>query len=341
MNQNILFTCAGRRNYLINYFKAALKGHGQILAADMSFIAPAMAEADIAIKVSDIYSNTYFDELLDICKKYQVTAIISLNDLELPLLTARKAMFEAVGTKVLVSSEKVIEIGADKWETYKFLIEHGFKSPRTFIELDKAKEAIKKGEIQFPVVIKPRWGSASIGIDFAKNEDELELMYSLQSLKLKSTILANLSASDLDRAILIQEKLKGVEFGMDVVNDFDGNFVNCFTRQKLSMRAGETDKAKSVSGGGFVTVGKKLGETVKHIGNMDCDLFIEENGDMYVLELNPRFGGGYPFSHEAGANTVAAYISWLNGEKNVSKHFNYKEGLIFSKYDKLMPIKEV
>ena len=150
-------------------------------------------------------------------------------------------------------------------------------------------------------------------------------------------MLAEASKEDIRHAILIQEKITGTEFGMDVLNDFEGNYVGTFVRQKLAMRAGETDKAISVIDERFNKVGKIIGENLKHIGNLDCDVF-EHAGALYVLELNPRFGGGYPFSHEAGINTAAIYIEWLKGNKDIIKHFNHKKGLMFSKCDMLIKV---
>ena len=124
---------------------------------------------------------------------------------------------------------------------------------------------------------------------------------------------------------------------MDVLNDFEGNYFGTFVRQKMQMRSGETDKAISVIDDKFEQVGKTIGENLKHIGNLDCDVF-EHNGELYVLELNPRFGGGYPFSHEAGNNTAAIYIEWLKGNKNVTQHSNYQSGQMFSKCDRLLKV---
>lgn len=334
---NILFTCAGRRNYLINYFKEALKGNGKVFATDMQLTAPALVDADVAIQVPAIYSEDYISSLLQIVKENNIDCVISLNDLELPILSAAKAEIEKLGAKVIVSNEEAINISFDKWETVKFLESVGLKSPKTFIDFEKAKEAIQNGELKFPLVIKPRWGSASIGIDFPEDIEELELAYKLQTIRLKRTILAEASKEDIDHAILIQEKIPGKEYGMDVLNNFEGCNVGTFVRQKLQMRSGETDKAISVIDERFEIVGKMIGENLKHIGNLDCDVF-EHNGELYVLELNPRFGGGYPFSHEAGVNTAAIYIEWLKGNNDISDFIKYKDGMMFSKCDRLLRV---
>lgn len=335
---NILFTCAGRRNYLVNYFKEALKGRGKVFASDMQLSAPALVDADEAIQVPGIYEADYIPVLKQIVGKHDIKAIISLNDLELPLLSEHKAELEVLGAKVIVADENAIAISFDKWKTVSFLEKSGLKSPKTFIDIEKAIEAITSGELNFPLVVKPRWGSASIGIEFPEDMEELKLAYQLQTLRLGRTILKEASKDDLSHAILIQEKIPGREFGMDVLNDFDGNYVGTFVREKLAMRSGETDKAVSVIDPRIENVGRRIGESLKHIGNLDCDVF-EHNEEIYVLELNPRFGGGYPFSHEAGANTAAIYIEWLSGNTDINRHIDYQEGKMFSKCDRLLEIK--
>lgn len=334
---NILFTCAGRRNYLINYCKQALNGQGIVLATDMSKLAPAMSDADISLLVPSIYSEDYIPNLLSIVKEYDINAIISLNDLELPILAHYKQAFADLGAKVIVSDSSVIDICFDKIKTRDFLASIGLKTPLTFINYDEALQALKEGQLTFPLVLKPRWGSASIGIEFPESPEEFELAYKLLMIKLKNTILFEASKNELDAAILIQQKLNGPEYGMDIVNDLNQEYFTTVVRKKLSMRAGETDKAISVIDQRFSDIGEKISTNLKHTGNLDCDVF-EQDGELYVLELNPRFGGGYPFSHEAGMNTIQAYLAWLAGEKLESSFNQYKADLVFSKCDRLIRI---
>ena len=335
---NILFTCAGRRNYLINYFKEALNGEGTILAADNQLSAPAMVDADISIKVPSIYSPNYIEKLKSIIREYKVNAIISLNDLELPILSNNKVELETLGVKVLISENDIVDIAFDKWKTVEFVEKIGLKSPKTFLTIADTINAVEKGAISFPIVIKPRWGSASIGIEFPENRREFELMYELLKMKLKKSILNNVNDVEVESALIFQEKIAGDEYGMDVLNDFNGNYFGTFARKKLSMRSGETDKAMSYIDSALSQIGQTLGENSKHLGNMDCDVFVKD-GQTYVLELNPRFGGGYPFSHEAGINTASIYISWLKGNHDVSQFNNYKHGLVFSKCDRMIKIR--
>lgn len=334
---NILFTCAGRRNYLINYFKEALAGRGKIIAADVSLLAPALVDADVAVRLPPVAAENYIDELEQVIGRCQVDAIISLNDLELPVLSAARQRLERTGARVLISNPDVIAICFDKWRTAQFLEMHGFHVPRTYLSLDDASAAIRLGELRFPVVIKPRWGSASIGIEFPENERELCLAHELLVLRLRRTILASAGEADAGRTVLVQEHLGTKEYGLDVLNNLDGDYQGAYAREKLMMRAGETDKARSIVDERFEALGSRLGSALRHVGNLDCDL-LERDGRLHVLEMNARFGGGYPFSHEAGVNTAAMYVEWLYGNGAVSRFDNYQAGLVFAKCDRMMQV---
>ena len=340
MNLNILFTCTGRRNYLINYFKKAIGDDGKIFAADMSLTAPAMVDADDSFLVSNCFDKNYIKELKTIIKKHDIKAIVSLNDLELPTIAKHKRELEACGAKVIVPSEKVIDITFDKLKTFNFLKSIGLDTPLTYTTLKDAKIAIESKKIKFPLVVKPRWGTASIGIDFPESAEELELAFKLHKIKLKKTILNTISLQDIDNAILIQEKIEGIECGMDIVNDFEGVYFGTFAREKRSMRSGETDKAVSIIDEKLENIGIQISKHIKHIGSLDCDIFLTKD-KIYVLELNSRFGGGYPFSHEAGINTAAIYVEWLKGNKNVNHLNNYEANRLFAKCDRIIEIKNL
>lgn len=338
IDMNILFSCAGRRNYLIKYFND-LKQEYDIftLATDMQLSAPALSDVDEAILVPSIYSEDYIPILIAICEDKGIDMIISLNDLELPLLSENRTKIEATGAKLIVSSQEVIDICFDKKRTSDFLFSVGLRSPKTYTSLVKAKEAIKAGSLKFPLVVKPRWGSASIGIHFPEDEKELEMSFYLEKLKLSRTILATASEQDIDHAILIQEKIEGKEYGLDVINDFTGVNRTVIVKEKLGMRAGETDKAITRDNSTLRSIGQVIGEKLKHIGNLDCDV-MESDGNYYVLELNPRFGGGYPFSQEAGANIPKAYIQWLLKEEADISCFKVEFNKAFSKCERLIDI---
>lgn len=334
---NILFTCAGRRTYLLKYFKENMSEGDKVVATDMQLSAPALQEADVKIQVPAVYDPNYVDTTLQICKEQQIDALLSLNDLELPILAENKVMFEAEGVKVIVSDPTVIDIAFDKYKTAQWVESLGLKSPKTFVYLEEAKHALQTGELHFPLFMKPRWGSGSIGLETVADMEELDIYYNLLMKKIKKTILATASVGN--EYILIQEKLTGNEFGLDVMNDLDGNHVAVSVKQKLAMRAGETDKAVTVDLPEVREIGHKIGTALKHIGNLDVDVMQNEKGEYCVLELNPRFGGGFPFSYEAGVNLPKAIIEWVKGNKIDTSILQPEYGRLFSKNDYLMEIK--
>ena len=309
---NILLTCAWRRNYLVDYFRQALAGRGQIFASDATLSAPALQEADRAFLVPPVTDPDYFNILLEICREHHVRLLFSLNDLELPLLARQRFQFLSVGTIPVISSPTVVDLCFDKWATWNFLQEIGVPTPLTFISLAEAQDALSRSELAFPLVVKPRWGTASFGIDYPESTEEMALTWELGRMRLQRSFLLAASV-DKECCLIAQEKVTGTEYGLDIVNDLEGRHVTTFVKRKLSMRAGETDKAITVTHPALEAVGRRIGEALGHIGNLDCDVFVDGER-FWVLELNPRFGGGYPFTHRAGANLPAALIAWAQGD---------------------------
>ena len=332
---NILFTCAGRRTYLLKYFKEQLGNEGKVIGADMQLSAPALSVADVKEQVPAVYAHDYIDRVLDICRRNDVAAIICLNDLELPILAANSERFAAEGILPIVSPTEIRDICFDKYRTARYVESLGLSTPATYINLAEAKEALAAGRLAFPLVLKPRWGSGSIGIEFVNNLEELSEVYAMLLKKVKKSILA--TASTGEEYILIQQKIEGQEYGMDVMNDLAGRNRGVSVKKKLAMRAGETDKAQTVNNAEIRAIGMKLGENLHHIGNLDVDVF-EKDGKYYVLELNPRFGGGFPFSYEAGVNFPKAIIEWLKGNDIDDSMLIPAYGHTFAKCDYLVEV---
>ncbi|WP_100612982.1 ATP-grasp domain-containing protein [Confluentibacter lentus] len=334
----IIFTSSGRRNYLISYFKKIIGDSGKIIALDCKVTAPSLQVADVGILVPNISSENYIPELKKIILKYKADLLIPLNDLDLPVISKHKHSLEAIGVKVIVSDKRIIDITLDKWKSFCFLKEANIDTPETFLNIEDALSSVNSNKISFPLIVKPRWGSGSIEISKVNDELELRLTYSLLKLKKHRMILHELNEENSDDFIIIQEFIEGQEYGMDILNDFNGSFVKAFVRKKIAMRSGETDQAQTVSDEKFESIGEKLGRITGHIGIMDCDFFVS-NEKIFMLEMNPRFGGGYPFSHAAGINIPEIYIYWHLGKNNIEKYLNYNTGLSFAKYDSIISVK--
>lgn len=309
---DVLLTSVGRRAYLVKYFKDALNFIGLIHAAN-SHYTYAMQIADKSICTPLIHDPIYIDYLIDYCLKNNIKVIIPLFDIDLPILASSKKKFNEKGIQIVVSDYEITQICNDKWKTYKFLNSINIPSPTSFISIKDCLESVNDSTICFPLIVKPRWGMGSIGIYQADNITELRVLYQKTKRDILNTYLKYESFINLESSVIIQEKLQGDEYGLDIFNDLNGNFLTCIPKQKLAMRAGETDSAKIIENEDLFELGKNIAIKLKHIANLDVDCFLVK-GTYYVLEMNCRFGGQYPFSHIAGANFPKALINMLRGE---------------------------
>lgn len=335
---NVLLTSAGRRNYLVHYFKDALAGAGRVIAADANAQAPALQEADTSLVVPRIDSPDYINRLIEICSEHQVKLLVPLNDLELPLIAAERDRFLDVGTIPLISSPSVVNSCFDKWATYRLVTEAGIRAPATFCSLREAFASLAKGKLTYPLIVKPRWGTGSLGVEYVNDDHELTCVYSLVKSKVRRSIVATISSSDPNCDVLVQQCIVGTEYGLDIISDLDGRHVATFIKRKLSMRAGETDRAITVDHAGIADVANRLASVLNPRGFLDCDVMENENG-LYVLEINPRFGGGYPFSHMAGANIPAALLAWVSGRDADPAWLSVEAGVASSKCDRLVRVR--
>jgi carbamoyl-phosphate synthase large subunit len=337
---NVLLTCAGRRNYLIDFFQHELAGRGRVFACDSSAAAPALAAADESLIVPAMDDPGYFDALLSICREHRVRLVISVNDLELGGLARRVDQFREAGTIAVVADPAVIATCQDKWRTFKLLRACDIATPDTYLRPADAREALARGDLRFPLIVKPRWGSSSIGCERIENDRELSLAYEWGLVQVRRSIFWNLSQGDCDECLVFQQQLPGVEYGMDVVNDLDGDHVATLVRRKLAMRCGNTDRAVTAEDDRLERLGREIALRLGHVGSLDCDVMMTEAGPQ-VLDLNPRLGGGYPFSHVAGANLPAAMIAWANGEPADAAWFKPRLGVTASKLDEIMVVNSV
>ncbi len=310
----ILLTSAGRRGYLVKYFKEALGKNGEVHVANSSKLCPAFIYADHTVITPLIYDKMYISFLKNYCIEKKINAIISLLDIDLLVLAKHKQEFANLGVTIIVSSSEIVEICNDKWNTYNFLKSAGFYTPQTYLDLKDALKNIECKRLQYPVILKPRWGMGSIAIYTADNEEELNVFYKKVNNQIKESYLKYESTKTPRNNVLIQEKLGGQEYGLDVINDLEGAYQTTIVKKKYAMRAGETDCAMTVHEEKLEKCGEKLSRALGHIGNLDVDIFYDGNKP-FILEMNARFGGGYPFSHIAGVNLPKAVIAWLNNEK--------------------------
>lgn len=319
---NILILSAGTRNKIVQYFRKELYGRGKVVATDMSNLAPAIYEADKYYIVPSMNAPGYLDIILDICKKEEITGVFSLIDPELSLLAKNCDKFNEVGVKVIGSSYELCEMSLDKNRMFQWLTTHKYNCARSYVDKKKFFSDVEKGEITYPVFVKPVKGSASISISKVYDKDTVEVLFGHED------------------GLMIQEFLDGQEIGADVYIDMlSGEVVSIFTKKKLKMRAGETDKAVSFQDKKLFDLIEKFAKEAGYRGQIDIDIF-DINGEYYISEVNPRFGGGYPHAYESGANHMKMIINNLEGKENCSEIGKYRNDVYMMKYNEVM-IKEI
>lgn len=313
---NVMLTSVGRRAYMVKYFKRVLGNEGKVYVCNSDDKSIAFKYADEKVISPLIYDKNYIPFLLEYCKENAVDVVISLFDIDLLILARHKKEFEKIGTKVIVSDPQIVEVCNDKWKTYNFLKDNEISTPRSFLNMREVIEKIEVGELNYPIIVKPRYGCGSISVAIAYDEDDLRYLTKKANKDIVHSYL-KYESSVTEEKIIYQECLEGQEYGADIINDLHGVTQNVIVRKKIAMRSGETDIAQLVDEPIIKDILFKLGKLTKHIANMDCDVFLV-NGVPYVLEMNARFGGGYPFSHMGGCDLPKAIVKWAEG-KSVNK----------------------
>lgn len=319
---NILILSCGTRNKIVQYFKKELGNRGQVIATDCSELAPALYEADKHYIVPRITDDNYLDVILAICKENNVKAVLSLIDPELSILAKHKAAFLEIGTTPIISDFNVVEMCFDKYKMYEFLLENGFNTPKSYVDKEVFYKDVEAGNIKYPVYVKPVTGSASININICSSKEEIELLF-----------------SRFDN-LMIQELMNGKEYGADVYIDMISNEpVAIFTKEKIKMRAGETDKSVSVKDPVLFDLIKQFVKKANFKGIIDIDIF-KVKEQYYISEVNPRFGGGYPHAFECGVNVPRFIINNLDGDINNMTIGNYEEGIFMMKFNEIKIFKK-
>ena len=281
---NILLLSVGTRNKIVQYFRNAFHGQGNVIATDMSQLAPALYEANRYYIVPSIYDQTYLEQIFAICRKEKISGVLSLIDPELSILAKNEGKFCEIGVTVIGSPYDACERALDKMEMYSWLKAYGYLCAKSYSILEDFYNDFNEGSIDFPVYVKPIRGSASLSVTKVDDEESLDFYF------------------QRSKGLMIQESMKGQEIGADCYIDLiSGELVSVFLKRKLLMRAGETDKSVSF-------IDDSLLETIKRFvadsgwrGQIDIDIF-QVGQDYYISEVNPRFGGGYPQAHECGCD---------------------------------------
>ena len=315
---NLLFCSVGRRCELLKDFRKTMGDDLKIVVTDHSEVAPAMAFADKAYLVPLISDPDYIPMILDICKKEQIEAITTLIDPEIMLLAKHREEFEKLGVLVLAPYEETAKLCFNKYELYRFLTEHQINTIRTYGTFEEFEDAFQAGEIAFPVFVKPREGSGSVG---ARKIETMELLRQV---------------TEEDKSLIIQELMTGKDLDADVyVDTVSHKPVAMFSKRKLSTTIGGANKTISFKDETLFAFIKSVLSVMKFNGTLDMDFFYQ-NGQYYLSEINPRFGGAYLHAYGAGVDFVKLIAENIKGNENKENIGDYEEDIIMMMYDSVV-----
>jgi len=313
---NVLISSSGRRVALLKAFRSSMARMGfesRVDAADMSALSSALHHADRKYGVPACSAPGFVPSVLEICRSNSIQLVIPTIDTELAAYSEQRSAFQAIGTTVSVSGPETIAVCADKRRTHEWLVANNFPTVRQ----GSPKDVIRAAEDwAFPLIAKPAAGSASEGIHRIEAFEDLE--------------------GFVDRSdYVVQEIAPGNEFTVDVFVDVRGRSRCAVPRQRLEVRSGEVSKAVTVRLSAVEDLATSLCERLpESFGVITVQVFYDrETRQARVIEINPRFGGGFPLSYEAGADYPRWLIEDALGLESSASHCSWREGLVMLRYD--------
>ncbi len=290
----IIITAIGKRVELIKH----LKTNGRVVGVDSSELNAGRFFTDAFYMIPKASESGYIDSLLNVCKKEKADYIIPLHEAEFDILCDNRDRFTKVGTTLVLSDKAIIDICKDKKKTAQFFRKYNIEAPQTY-------DRDNVGNAEYPLIIKPLDGMGSMGVFIAVDEEDLKY-----AIKKTSNPI-------------IQEKLEGTEFTMDVLCDVSGNIIYIVPRERLEVRDGEVNKSRVVLEKSIIELSERVVKSLQQEGTVRGPLTLQcfktSEGTLKMLEINPRLGGGVPLSFASGADYSKAFFEMSEG-KEISKN---------------------
>ncbi|PFG30670.1 ATP-grasp domain-containing protein [Paramicrobacterium agarici] len=332
----ILIGSVGRRVYLVDWFEQAftkLGVNGEVHVTDADPFSAAYARASFRHLMPEYGEPGYENAMISLFKKIRPNLFFSVNDFELAYLASTRfaIRLRQFGGNVLALPEERHRAVHDKYQMAIELAAVGVSTPDTALLSDTAGvEAVLESSTE--VVIKDRFGSGSSGLVIARTAD-FDSAVKWLSVKWRKEIERHKRAAEF----VVQRAIIGEEYGMDLVSPLEEGVhpLGVLARRKSRMRSGETDRAESVDASPFVELAQAVASWTGHQGLIDVDVMVAQDGRPFVIDINPRFGGGYPFSHLAGADVPSLYVAQLLQGScrrlDAKGHLSYVPGVVSTK----------
>ena len=315
---NYLMLSVGRRGELLKDFRRSAADGAKLVATDMSPYAPALYFADRQYLMPRIDAPEYLDRVLDICKREGIQAVTTFIDPEIELLAKSRAHFEKLGVEVLAPYEETAKLCFDKYMMYQYLKEHHISTVETWGDIESFQTALSAGQVQFPVFVKPRTGSGSVG---ARKIDTLPLLE---------------QAMQADSSLIVQEFMDGIDLDADVyIDTITHEAVSAFSKRKIETKIGGASKTISFKDERLFQFIRDICKVLNFNGPVDMDFFYRD-GQYYLSEVNPRFGGAYLHAYGAGVDFIKLIERNLNGLANAPCFGQYEEGVVMMMYDSVV-----
>ena len=318
---NYLMCSVGRRGELMKFFRQSMEPGSRLVATDNSPYAPALYYADRQVLVPRIDAPEYVDTLLDLCEKEKIRAVTTFIDPEIMLLARNRERFEALGVEVLAPYTETAELCFDKYEMFRFLKAHGIRTPRTWGTCGEALSAVSRGEVAFPLFVKPRRGSGSVGARRVENEESLRAAFDLDSSLIAQELMTGEGCFDLDADIY--------------VDTLSHEPVSVFAKRKISTTIGGANKTISFKDDRLFAFVAEALKPFRFNGPIDADFFYKD-GEYWLSEVNPRFGGAYLHAYGAGVDFIKLIENNLHGRRNAPEIGNYPEDVVMMMYDSVV-----
>lgn len=306
---NILFTSVGRRVELMRAFRKSIRHvGGQVWGTDVDSLAPAMHVVDNPVFVPKYTDPDYVPTLLEICRKFKIRAVFPLIDPDIPILAQNHESFREIGTELAVVSPSAADICQDKWKTTAFFQELGLRVPKSWLPGER-----NSSEIQYPVFVKPRSGSAAAHTFQARNPTELDFFQHYVP------------------DAIVQEYLVGDEITTDIVCGQSGEVLALVSRRRLAVRGGEVVKGVTVKIQSVLKDCYTIARALPAVGPITAQCIMVKNLP-YFIEINARLGGGIPLAIAAGVNVSDLIVGHLSG-KTIETISDYQCGLQMTRFD--------
>ncbi len=317
---NVLILSCGTRSLLVDYFKQRKNGFDKVVVTDCSPYSPALYRADKYYIVPRMVEEDYLPTVFRICESEEINVVIPLQEDELVLISRNRREFLDRGIMPVVSEIEYVDLCRDKYKFYQKMLNLSVSVIPTYLhtELDKV---LNKHDM--PLFMKPRYGAGSVANYIIKNKNEVDVF-----------------AKNEGGEFVVQPFIDGTEYGVNAYVDFiSGELSELFILKKIRMKSGETEKSVSVYNDDIKHIVMTICDKVPFVGPIDIDI-IEKNGNYYVLEINPRFGGAYPHAYECGVNFVEQISNNAIGVRNKKLDMHYESGVIAFRYMTITTIKE-